>query len=222
MVTVCPSKASCMAARSSGDILSSSSIARVPLCASTKAPASREKPCKNSSRTTEAVKPAPLTPFPEIKRPFGDTFEILFSSIDRRASHLLSSLGPSSQGAYRPVGPPHQGEQEATCRDRYYGSHKWASFRRLGAEAKGWLKSQQLLQPLAVEPHHYLSVDHRHGRGHYPQSHQLIHGLRTGNYILLHEGNAFLRKKLLLHAAEGSGVASGVQDHLLRHVILLS
>src|SRR3989338_6633997 len=71
MLTVCCSSASCMAALSSFDILSISSIQQMPLEAKTKAPASKLQPLRNSSLTTAAVIPAPETPFPDTYLPFG-------------------------------------------------------------------------------------------------------------------------------------------------------
>ena len=49
IVTVCCSNASCIALRSSGVILSSSSIHTIPLFAKTRVPASRAQPLINSS-----------------------------------------------------------------------------------------------------------------------------------------------------------------------------
>ncbi|OPY24522.1 MAG: hypothetical protein A4E27_01236 [Methanobacterium sp. PtaU1.Bin242] len=63
MLIVCCSRASCMADRSSGRILSNSSTQTLPLSPSTSAPASKLHP-PNSSLTAAAVSPTPLVPLP--------------------------------------------------------------------------------------------------------------------------------------------------------------
>jgi len=68
--TVCCSMASCMATRSSGRILSISSMQATPLSARTRAPASRLMPPPRSRRTA-AVKPAAVVPRPDVYKPRG-------------------------------------------------------------------------------------------------------------------------------------------------------
>ena len=63
MLTVCCSKASCKAERSSERILSNSSTHTFPWSPSTRAPASRDQP-PSSSLTAAAVNPAPEVPLP--------------------------------------------------------------------------------------------------------------------------------------------------------------
>ena len=63
ILTVCCSKASWSAERSSERILSNSSTHTLPWSPSTNAPASRDHP-PSSSRTAAAVKPAPEVPLP--------------------------------------------------------------------------------------------------------------------------------------------------------------
>lgn len=63
-------------------ILSNSSIQHTPLLAKTSAPASKLQPCKNSSFTTAALKPAPLAPFPVTYLAFGATNCVLFNNCD--------------------------------------------------------------------------------------------------------------------------------------------
>jgi hypothetical protein len=65
MLTVCCSSASCIAERSSGVILSSSSTIAIPPSARTSIPASNiHRPPAKSSFTAAAVKPAAVAPLP--------------------------------------------------------------------------------------------------------------------------------------------------------------
>ncbi len=65
METVCCSSASCIAERSSGLILSSSSITAIPPSARTSMPASSiHRPPAKSSFTAAAVRPAAVVPLP--------------------------------------------------------------------------------------------------------------------------------------------------------------
>ena len=80
-LTVCCSMASCMATRSSGLILSISSMQATPLSARTRAPASRDMPPPRS-RSTAAVNPAAVVPRPDVYSPRGAMRDTYWSSCD--------------------------------------------------------------------------------------------------------------------------------------------
>lgn len=82
IVTLCCSRASCIALISSLFILSSSSMQQTPRFARTSAPASRLHPCMNSSLTTVAVRPAPVAPLPDTYLDFGAICCVLLSICD--------------------------------------------------------------------------------------------------------------------------------------------
>ena len=79
--TVCCSMASWMATRSSGRILSISSMQAMPLSARTNAPASKLM-LPPFSRTTAAVKPAAVVPLPEVYKPLGAILATYWSNCD--------------------------------------------------------------------------------------------------------------------------------------------
>ena len=73
----CCSIAGCMALRSSGEILSNSSIAANPLSERGRTPASKANlPSPKESLIAAAVKPAPEVPPPEANFPLGEIFDI--------------------------------------------------------------------------------------------------------------------------------------------------
>uniref|UniRef100_A0A7C9ELW2 Uncharacterized protein n=1 Tax=Opuntia streptacantha TaxID=393608 RepID=A0A7C9ELW2_OPUST len=66
MLTVCCSITSCIAVRSDSSILSNSSMAQIPISASTSAPPSRTISLVTGSFCTAAVRPTPLLPLPVV------------------------------------------------------------------------------------------------------------------------------------------------------------